>query len=109
MQGICVNAINCINENLMSRYKSLIASLYVKPPKEAELAALKERNIKLIFWLKAQKQVFKQKLKQSHNRTRQEKLNLMRTNCLKAETYVRLFSRVPRQVRETERRKLQNL
>ena len=78
--------------------------------KKQKLAALKEKNIKLIFRLKAQKQVFKQKLKESHNRARQEKLNLMRKNCLKAETWVRfLFSGVPRQVRETERKKLQNL
>ena len=78
--------------------------------KNLKLAALKEKNIKLIFRLKAQKQMFKQKLKESHNIARQEKQNLMKKNCLKAETYIRfLFSRVPRQARETERKKLQNL
>ena len=59
--------------------------------KKQKLAALKDKNIKLIFRLKAQKQVFKQNLKESHNRARHKKINLMR------------------QVRETERKKLQNL
>ena len=59
--------------------------------KKQKLAALKEKNITLIFRLKAQEQVFKQNLKESHNRARQEKLNLMRKNCLKAETCVRFF------------------
>ena len=65
------------NENLISRYKSLVTSLYVEPSKEAKLAALKEKNIKLIFRLKAQRQVFKQNLKESHNRASNETLNLM--------------------------------
>ena len=55
VQGICVNAINCINENLMSRYKSLIASLYVKPPKEAEVGSFEREEHQTKFLIKSTK------------------------------------------------------
>ena len=73
-----------LNENLISRYKSLVASLYVEPPKEAKVGSFEREEHQTDFSIKSTKQVFKQNFKESHNRAHQEKLNLMRKNCLKA-------------------------
>ena len=52
-----------LNENLMSRYKSLIASLYVEPPKEAEVGSFERENHQTDFSIKSTKTDVQAKLK----------------------------------------------
>ena len=79
-----------LNEKLISRYKSLVASLYVEPPKEAEVGSFEREKHQTDFWIKGRKTGVQTKLKRK-SQPCQEKLNQMRKNCLKAETYVRFF------------------
>ena len=75
--------------------------------KRQKLAALKEKNIKLIFRLKTLKQVFKQNLTPQQSGPGEAKPD--EKELPESRAYICfLFSWVPRQVRETERKKLQN-
>ena len=47
----------------MSRYKSLIASLYVEPPKEAEVGSFERENHRTDFSIKSTKTDVQAKLK----------------------------------------------
>ena len=47
----------------MSRYKSLIASLYVEPPKEAEVGSFERENHQTDFSIKSTKTDVQAKLK----------------------------------------------
>ena len=47
----------------MSRYKSLIASLYVEPPKEAEVDSFERENHRTDFSIKSTKTDVQTKLK----------------------------------------------
>ena len=89
-----------LNENLISKYKSLVAPLYVEPTKEAEVGSFEREKHQTDFSIKSTKTGVQAKLKRKSQQSAPEE----------PETYVRfLFSRVPRQVRETERKKPENL
>ena len=44
-----------LNENLISRCKSLVASLYVEPPKEAEVSSFERQKHQTDFSIKSTK------------------------------------------------------
>ena len=52
-----------LNENLISRYKSLVASSYVKPPKEAEVGSFEREQHQTDFSIKGTKKGVQVKLK----------------------------------------------
>ena len=52
-----------LSENLISRYKSLVASLYVEPPKEAEVGSFEKEEHQSDFWIKSTKTGIQTKLK----------------------------------------------
>ena len=69
-----------LNENLISRYKSLVASLYVEPPKEAKVGSLeneKETDISVdSTTAKVKSKVETKKKRKSQPETSTEKQNL---------------------------------
>ena len=69
-----------LNENLISRYKSLVASLYVEPPKEAEVGSFeneKETDISVdSTTAKVKSKVETKKKRKSQPETSTEKQNL---------------------------------
>ena len=42
-----------LNENLISKYKSLVASLYLEPPKEAEVGSFEREEHQTDFSIKS--------------------------------------------------------
>ena len=52
-----------LNENLLSRYKSLVASLYVEPLKEAEVGSFEREEHQIDFSIKSTKTGVQTKLK----------------------------------------------
>ena len=46
---------NVLNENLISRYKSLVTSIYVEPPKEAETGSFERKEHQTDFPIKSTK------------------------------------------------------
>ena len=52
-----------LNENLISRYKSLVASLYVEPPREAEVGSFEREKNQTNFSIKSTKTGVQTKLK----------------------------------------------
>ena len=60
-----------LNENLISRYKSLVASLYVKPPKEAEVGSFEREEHQTDFSIKSTKTSVQTKLKRKSQQSEQ--------------------------------------
>ena len=52
-----------LNENLLSRYKSLVASLYVEPLKEADVGSFEREEHQTDFSIKSTKTGVQTKLK----------------------------------------------
>ena len=69
-----------LNENLISRYKSPVAFLYIKPPKEAELCRFKTKKKSIFQLTQLQKQTFKQRTRENRKKQVVKKIKLVRKN-----------------------------